>query len=211
MSDQCCGPSINETDDDPAYRRALILVLVLNVGMLVVELLAGFHAGSLALLADALDFLGDSATYAISLAVLGYSLRWRARAALAKGISMGVFGIALLCGAVVQTLSTGQPDAPVMGVVGCLALAVNLGATFILLRYRTGDANRRSVWLCSRNDALGNLAVIFAAGGVALTDSHWPDLVVASGIAALALYSSWSIIRHALAELSAVRGAAAAE
>lgn len=209
MSDQCCTPSTNERDDDPAYKRALTLVLALNVGMLVVELIAGFHAGSLALLADALDFLGDSATYAISIAVLGYNLQWRARAALAKGISMGVFGIALLCGVVLQALSSARPDAPTMGIVGCLALAVNLGAAFILLRYRTGDANRRSVWLCSRNDALGNLAVILAAGGVAITDSHWPDLLVASGIAVLALYSSWSVIRHALAELSAVRAAPA--
>ena len=161
---------------------------------------AGALAGSQALQADALDFAGDAATYGLSLYVIGRSLGTRSMAALAKGISLALMGMWVLGATIYQVFVLGVPTPEVMGAVGALALAVNLGSVLVLLRYRDGDANVRSVWLCSRNDAIGNVAVILAAGAVWLTASAWPDLIVAALMAGLFLWSSLQIIRQALEE-----------
>ena len=186
---------------DRPYRRVLWLALVLNAAMFVVEIGAGAAAQSVALWADALDFLGDAATYGITLVVLGMAIRWRARAALLKGASMGLFGLWVIGAAASNALAGTVPEAPVMGLIGLLALAVNVGVAIMLYRHRGGDANRRSVWLCSRNDALGNIAVVLAAAGVAGTGTGWPDIAVAAVMAALALSSSVLVIRQAMGEL----------
>lgn len=183
------------------YRRALWIVIGLNASMFVVEATAGFTAGSMALQADALDFLGDTATYALSLYVIGRAAHWRARAALLKGLSLAGFGIWVLGATLYQVFVNGAPEALTMSVVGVLALAANVASALILFRFRNGDANVRSVWLCSRNDAIGNVAVIGAAGGVLLTGSQWPDLVVAAIMASLFLWSAAQIVRQALDEL----------
>lgn len=178
--------------------------------MFLVEMVAGAFAGSRALQADALDFLGDTSTYALSLFVLGMSLRVRATAALIKGISLAAMGILVLAMTAYQVLVLGVPKAEVMGVVGFLALAANVACVLILLRFRDGDANVRSVWLCSRNDAIGNVAVVLAAGAVYLTGTAWPDLIVAALMAGLFLYSSVQIVRQSRQEL-AVAGTVPAE
>jgi Co/Zn/Cd efflux system component len=203
MSAQCCspGPAASTGATDPRYRRVLWTALGLNATMFLVEIGAGLAAGSVSLQADALDFLGDAANYGLSLFVLGMALAWRARAALVKGISMGAFGLWILGAATWQALAGTVPAAGVMGAVGLLALAVNVGVAVMLYRYRAGDANMRSVWLCSRNDALGNIAVVAAASGVFATASGWPDILVALAMAGLALWASVQVIRHALAEL----------
>ena len=155
-----------------------------------VEIVSGMRAGSVSLLADSLDFLGDAANYGISLWVLGMSLTLRAKASLFKALSMLVFGVGVLIAAIWHLLSGQLPDAPTMGVVGALALLANVGVAALLYAYREGDSNMRSVWLCSRNDALGNIAVLLAALGVFGTGSGWPDLLVASIIAGLAITAS---------------------
>ncbi|MCB9947089.1 MAG: cation transporter [Rhodospirillaceae bacterium] len=193
------------------YRRVLWVVIALNATMFAVELTAGLAAQSMALKADALDFLGDSLTYAVSLWVIGRPLRWRATAALAKGISLAVMGTAVLAMTLWRVFVLGQPDEFVMGGVGALAFAVNVASALLLLRYRNGDANVRSVWLCSRNDAIGNLAVIAAALAVGATASAWPDLVVAAIMAGLFLSSATRIVRQAMGELRSTGSAPAAE
>lgn len=186
---------------DPLYRRILMIALVVNAAMFGVEVVAGSAAGSNALLADALDFMGDAANYGISLYVLGMVLVWRARAALIKGLTMGLFGVWVL-GKTVHDLWSGiPPEAIAMGVVGVLALAANVLVAFLLYRYRNGDSNMQSVWICSRNDAIGNIAVIGAAVAVGMTGRAWPDLLVAFGMAALALSGAWQVIRQARNEL----------
>ncbi|SDH49649.1 cation transporter [Roseospirillum parvum] len=182
------------------YRRALWLVIAINASMFFVEMAGGALANSQALKADALDFLGDSLTYGLSLAVLGASLKVRATAALFKGFSLAAMGLWVLGGTAWQVLVLGLPMAPVMGAIGVLALVANLSSVLLLVRYKDGDANVRSVWLCSRNDAIGNVAVLAAAGGVALTETAWPDLAVAALMATLFLSSASQIIRQALAE-----------
>jgi Co/Zn/Cd efflux system component len=162
---------------------------------------AGTLAGSQALKADALDFLGDTATYSITLFVIGMPLVWRARAALIKGLSLGAMGLWVLGTTVYHVLVLGVPQAEVMGAIGFLALVANLTSVLLLLKYRDGDANVRSVWLCSRNDAIGNLAVIVAASGVWATGTAWPDLIVAGIMASLFLWSSVLIVRQAVVEL----------
>jgi Co/Zn/Cd efflux system component len=154
----------------------------------------------MALQADALDFLADSATYALSLWVIARPPRWRANAALLKGVSLGVLGAWVLAHTLWRVLSPGPPEAIVMGGIGVLALCANLASVLLLLRFRDGDANVRSVWLCSRNDAIGNIAVVIAAGGVFATGTGWPDLIVAGTMASLFLSSSFRIVRHALGE-----------
>ncbi|MBP8231226.1 MAG: cation transporter [Rhizorhabdus sp.] len=191
----------------PAYKRVLWIVIALNAAMFLVEIVAGQVAGSMALQADALDFLADSLTYGITLAVLGMSLRMRAGAALAKGISLSVMGAYVLGASLWRTFLEGTPEAIAMGAVGAAALAVNVIAALLLLRYRDGDANVRSVWLCSRNDAIGNVAVLAAAGIVAVTGTKWADLGVAAIMAGLFLTSSMRIIRQAMAELKTTRAA----
>ncbi|WP_127558726.1 cation transporter [Saccharospirillum alexandrii] len=203
MGQQCCGT--NDFDGTTrGYRQALVAVIVINAAMFVVEILGGAWAGSQALKADALDFLGDALTYGLSLWVIGRSLQTRASAALLKGISLALMGVWVLGSTIWQVWILGVPSAGIMGAIGVMALAANLASVLILLRYRDGDANVRSVWLCSRNDAIGNVAVIAAAVLVAFTASPWPDLVVAALMAGLFLKSSVSIIRQARGELRQV-------
>ncbi|SMY08582.1 cation transporter [Flavimaricola marinus] len=184
----------------PAYKRALWAVIAINAGMFIVEITAGSLAGSQALKADALDFLGDSLTYGLSLFVIGMPIAQRANVALLKGVSLAAMGLWVLGSTIWLMLGPGLPEADVMGVVGLLALAANVASVAILMRWKDGDANVRSVWLCSRNDAIGNVAVIGAAGAVAVTQSGWPDLIVAGLMAGLFLSSSAQILKQALAE-----------
>jgi cation diffusion facilitator family transporter len=192
----------------PGYRRDLWIVIALNAIMFAIEIIAGQLAGSMALQADALDFLGDTLTYGVTLAVLGMNLRVRATAALAKGLSLCVMGIYVLAASIWRTFVDGTPEAVTMGLVGTAALAVNVAAALLLLRYRDGDANVRSVWLCSRNDAIGNIAVVAAAGLVAITNTKWADLGVAAIMASLFLASSFRIIGQARSELRMIKAAA---
>ncbi len=185
----------------PAYLRVLWTVIAINLSMFVIEMASGIAAGSMALQADALDFLGDTATYAISLYVIGRPASLRASAALLKGLSLGGLGLWVFGATVYRVFVLGVPDGLVMGGVGLLAFAANAVSALLLLRYRDGDANVRSVWLCSRNDALGNLAVVIAASGVLASGTAWPDLAVAGVMASLFLYSATSIVRQALGEL----------
>lgn len=185
----------------PAYRRALVAVIMINAVMFFVEMSAGVMSGSQALKADALDFAGDTATYALSLFVIGASLRTRAIASLVKGASLAFIALTVLAMTFLRVLDGSPPEAGTMGVVGFLALTANLASVFILLRWRDGDSNVRSVWLCSRNDAIGNVGVIIAGGLVAVTSSAWPDLVVAILLASLFLKSAASITMQALGEL----------
>lgn len=202
MSEQCCAPPPSV---DPVYRRVLWLALVINVAMFAVEIVAGTAADSVALLADAVDFLGDAGNYAISLAVLSLAPVWRSRTALLKGISMAAYGVFVL-GKVVWNLAQGvTPDAATMGVIAALALLANFTVAAMLYRFREGDADRRSVWLCTRNDVLGNLAVMLAALGVFGTGTAWPDLAVAIIMAMLGLSAARTVIAAARAELRLAR------
>ena len=198
-----CGCSENTRFDglSTAYKRVLIIIIALNATMFAVEMVAGMAAGSMALKADALDFLGDSLTYGLSLWVIGRTLRVRASAALVKGVSLALMGAGVLGATLWNVFVLGVPNEMMMGTVGVLALMVNIASVLLLLRFRDGDANVRSVWLCSRNDAIGNLAVIVAALAVGVTATAWPDLIVAALMSALFLQSSIKIIRQALAEL----------
>ena len=203
MAGGCCGGSQDNTEklNDAAWRRVLWIALVINAVMFGVEIVAGVTAGSASLKADALDFLGDAANYAISLGVAGMALAWRARAAMAKGVSILLFGIWVLGNTIWMATQGIVPAAETMGIVGVIAMVANLACAAMLWRHRAGDANRRSVWICSRNDAIGNIAVVAAALGVFGTGSAWPDLAVASLMAALALHGGWSVLRMARGEL----------
>ena len=196
-----CGDEIKFDGASAAYKRVLWAVIAINAMMFVVEMAAGTLAGSQALKADALDFLGDTATYTITLLVIGRPVVWRARAALIKGLSLGAMGLWVLGFTMYHVLIPGVPQAEIMGTIGFLALAANMASVLLLLKYRNGDANVRSVWLCSRNDAIGNLAVVAAASGVWATKTAWPDLIVAGIMASLFLWSSVQIVRQALGEL----------
>lgn len=205
MGKQCCGADASKPTVDPIWRRALWIALIVNFAMFVVEIAAGLAGDSRALQADALDFLGDAANYTISLAVAGMVLAWRARAALVKGAMIALFGLYVMASAIWAAFGTASPQPEVMGAVGFLALAANAGVALILYRFRNGDSNMRSVWICSRNDAIGNVAVMLAALGVFGTGSAWPDLFVAAIMAALALSGGVQIIRQARAELADTR------
>ena len=198
MSARCCSPEPPVSD---SARRLLWLALAINGAMFVTEIVAGAIAGSVSLQADALDFLGDSFNYAISLAVIGFALTWRARAALFKGLTMALLGLWVL-GAAAWHVAVGRvPEPIVMGVVGSLALLANALVALLLYRFRDSEANLRSAWICSRNDVLGNLAVLLAALGVFGTGSYWPDIAVATVMAVLALQGSAIVIRQSLTEL----------
>jgi cation diffusion facilitator family transporter len=213
MAGQCCAPP----PLDPAagreryrrQRRVLWVVLVINATMFFVEITAGWLAGSTALLADALDFLADSATYGLTLYVLARSMRWKVTAALIKGGAMGLFGIWVMFEAARRAFDPALPDAATMGLVGAMALAANTASAVLLFWHRSDDINMRSVWLCSRNDAIANLLVIGAAGGVFATATAWPDLAVGALIAGLELSAARSILREALAHLRTERTAQA--
>ena len=204
MSADCCGHDHNHIDPhggNAGYRRVLWAVLAINATMFAVEIGAGVAAGSASLQADALDFFGDAANYAISLLVIGMALRVRAMAALAKGISMGVFGLWVL-GTVIWHAAHGTlPSAVTMGAVGLAAFAANAASFVLLWAYREGDANMRSAWICTRNDSIGNLAVLAAAAGVLGTGTGWPDIIVATIMAGLAIQGAWTVIRHSLDEM----------
>lgn len=202
-NDVSCGCSGNPKFDgvDPTYKRILWVVIFINAAMFVVEMSAGKLAGSQALQADALDFLGDALTYGLSLAVIGMSLKVRSTAALLKGLSLLAMGLWVFGSTVYQFFVLGMPSAEIMGLVGLLALAANLASVLLLMRYKDGDANVRSVWLCSRNDAIGNVAVMIASVAVWLTATAWPDLVVAIFMAGLFLRSAQLILVQSWQEL----------
>ena len=183
------------------YRRALWIVVLLNVGYGLVEMFGGFLADSQALKADALDFLGDGSITFLGLLAVGWGLRLRARSALIQGIFLGAMGVAILVYTIYRTQVLETPEAGLMGGFGFIALLINVIAVVILLPHRKGDANVRAVWLFSRNDALGNILVVVGAGFVFLTNTSWPDLIVAGIIASLFLQSSWSIIKDAKNDL----------
>ena len=197
MSEACCNPP------PVSYRRVLWIALVANVAMFLVELAAAIWSGSSALAADAADFLGDSANYALSLGALALGGVWTSRVALLKGLAMSAYGIAVLGYAGWRAWLGVAPEPVTMGVVGLLALAVNFGVATLLYRYREGDANMRSVWLCTRNDVIANILVLIAAAGVFGTGTVWPDVGVAAILAFLGLSSGRIVIRQARAELSA--------
>ncbi len=209
--DACCSGGVAVFDGmDPRYKRILWTVIGINGAMFLVEMLAGQLAGSQALKADALDFLADTITYGLSLAVVGASLRTRATAALFKGASLFVMALWVFGSTLYQTLVLGVPSAEVMGSIGVLALAANLGSVLLLRPYKDGDANVRSVWLCSRNDAIGNVVVMAAALAVWGTTSAWPDLAVAGVMAGIFLSSSFQILRQAWGEYREEREEASA-
>jgi Co/Zn/Cd efflux system component len=207
MSEQCsssqaCGCHGNPRFDgvDPRYKAILWTVIAINGVMFLVEMAAGHLAGSQALQADALDFLGDTLTYGLSLAVIGSSLRTRASAALFKGGSLLAMGLWVFGSTLYQLFFLGLPKAEIMGSIGFLAFTANVASVLLLMRYKDGDANVRSVWLCSRNDAIGNVAVMVAAVAVWGLGSAWPDIIVALIMAGLFLYSSAQIIGQSLKE-----------
>jgi cation diffusion facilitator family transporter len=201
MSAHCCGHTATFDGLSADYKRRLWLVIAINAAMFAVEIGAGALAGSQALQADALDFLADSLTYGMSLAVIGLSAQTRAGVALAKAASLTAMALWVLGSTAYHVLVLGVPHAEIMGAVGVLALAANLASVLILVRYKDGDANVRSVWLCSRNDAIGNVAVMLAAGAVWLTATKWPDLIVAALMAGLFLTSSAQILRQSLHQM----------
>lgn len=196
----CCNHEARFDGVSADYKRRLWLVIAINAGMFAVEMGAGQLSGSQALKADALDFLGDALTYGISLAVIGATLRTRALAALGKGISLLLMGLWVFGSTVYQVFYVGVPQAQIMGVIGFMALAANLISVLLLARYKDGDANVRSVWLCSRNDAIGNVAVMIAALGVWGTATGWPDLIVAGIMGGLFLNSAFQILVQAVRE-----------
>ena len=182
------------------YKRRLWTVIAINAGMFFVEMTAGQLARSQALQADALDFFADAVTYGISLAVIGASIRIRTTAAAAKGLSLFLMGLWVFGSTIWRIFQGGVPEAPVMGIIGVLALVANLLSVLLLMNYKDGDANVRSVWLCSRNDAIGNVIVMIAAAGVWGTATAWPDLIVAAIMAGLFLSSSVQILRQSWLE-----------
>ena len=201
MSDACCH--VPPPSSDVSYRRVLWIALFANAAMFFVELVAAWWSGSSALAADAADFLGDSANYALSLGAIAADGLWVSRVALLKGLAMSFYGVAVLAYAGWRAWLGVPPEPLTMGVVGTLALAVNFGVAALLYRFREGDANMRSVWLCTRNDVIANIAVLIAAAGVFGTGTVWPDVAVAAMLAVLGLTSGTSVIRHARSELSA--------
>jgi Co/Zn/Cd efflux system component len=204
MADACCTPpqlNLDRNRGNAGYHRVLWAVLGINAAMFVVEIGAGLAAGSASLQADALDFLGDAANYAISLFVVGMALRYRASAALAKGITMAAFGLWVIGMAVWHAAHGTLPSAFTMGTIGVAALVANIASFGLLWAYRKGDANMRSAWICTRNDVLGNIAVMFAALGVFGTGTGWPDVIVAACMAGLALQGAFVVMRQSNAEL----------
>ena len=207
-TDTCSTETAASAALDPRWRRALWIALVVNAAMFVVELAAGLQAGSVSLLADAIDFAGDAVNYGLSLAVLSMAVVWRSRAAWIKGASMFGYGLFVL-GKAAWVLRNGSvPEPLTMGAVAFAAMLANVGVAVLLYTWRNGDANMRSVWICSRNDALSNVAVMLAAAGVFGTDSAWPDLAVAAVMAGLALTGGAQVMRHARSELAEQRAAA---
>lgn len=186
--------------ENSKFRTALWIALFINAAMFLVELIGGAYAHSSSLWADSLDFFGDAVNYAVSLAVLGASLYWRATVALLKGMTMALFGFVVIGKVVYSYIQGIPPEAITMGAIGVLALIANVISAVILYAFRDGDSNMKSVWLCSRNDAIGNVAVILAAIGVFGTGSLWPDIIVAGIMAILGLTGGYQVIKQALKE-----------
>jgi Co/Zn/Cd efflux system component len=204
MAECCCDPpslTLDPHRNNSRYRRVLLIVLTINAAMFFIEIGAGLAAGSAALQADALDFLSDASNYVISLLVVGMALRYRASAALIKGTTMGVFGLWVVGTVVWHALQGTLPSAFTMGAVGFAALAANAASFGLLWAFREGDANMRSAWICTRNDVLGNLAVLLAAIGVFGTGTGWPDVAVAAIMAGLALQGATTVMRQSIGEL----------
>lgn len=202
MGAHCCNHDQEPpAKPDPKYRRILWIALIVNFAMFVIEIIFSLQSKSVSLLADSIDFLGDAANYGISLWVLTMSVQTRAKASLLKAASMALFGVGVLVHAIWNAITGVVPDAHTMTLIGFLALAANVGVAILLYTYRNGDSNMRSVWLCTRNDALGNIAVIIAAIGVLGTGTAWPDLFVAVVMASLALTAAWQVVRQAKNEL----------
>lgn len=211
MSAHCCGHHVEppKREVSKAYRASLWIVLAINAVMFVVEIGAGFLSGSASLQADSLDFLSDAANYGVSLLVVGMALQARAYAALTKAGSMLMFG-AWVLGVAAWHLWTGSvPEAHTMGIVGLSALLANAASFGVLWRFREGDSNMRSAWICTRNDVLGNLAVLLAALGVFGTGTGWPDVIVATIMAGLAIQGAATVFPQALNELRRARTAVA--
>jgi len=201
-----CGATHTFDGSSPGFRRALVVVIGINALMFGVEMLAGTVAQSQALKADALDFLADTLTYGLSLWVIGKPQSWRTNAARLKGYSLLLMGVMVFSLAVWRVVFAANPQAELMGGIALLALAANLASVFILVRWKDGDANVRSVWLCSRNDAIGNVAVFVSAGAVWLTGTHWPDIIVALGMSGLFVSSALQILRKADEESRSLPG-----
>ncbi|NNE61854.1 MAG: cation transporter [Woeseia sp.] len=197
----CASDRIDGKGSDPVFRRVLWIALIANFAMFVVEIVASRLGDSMSLQADALDFFGDAANYAISLFVVGMALTIRARAALFKGATMALFGTWIIGSAVYRAIVGSAPEPMTMGTIALLALLVNVVVAILLYRFRNGDSNRQSIWLCSRNDAIGNIAVMLAAAGVFASGSRWPDLLVAIIIAALNISAAFHVVQLARSEL----------
>ncbi|PCD03797.1 cation transporter [Sphingomonas spermidinifaciens] len=197
-----CTGDTKRAEHDPAYRRALWIVVLLNLGFGLMEIVGGFVADSQALKADALDFIGDGTISLFGLIALGWTAAARSRVALAQGLFLGALGLGVIAFAIWRAMTAVAPEADLMGGIGVVALVINVSAALVLARFREGDANVRAIWLFSRNDALANIAVIAAAGLVAWTGRAWPDLAVAGVIALLFLHSAWDITRGALTEMN---------
>ena len=203
MAADCCDKACSaEQAVSPRYRRVLWIALWINALMFAIEVVGSLYSGSVSLLADAVDFLGDAANYGLSLAVLSMGLVWRARAAFIKGLTMGAYGLFVIATAYSAMLAGVPPEPMSMGLIATIALGANVSVAAMLYMYREGDSNMRSVWLCSRNDAIGNVAVMLAALGVFGTGSAWPDLLVAAVMAVLALTAAGSVLRQSVKELS---------
>lgn len=201
MADCCSASCGSARAPDPGYRKVLWIALLINAAMFVVEVVASMQAHSASLLADSVDFLGDAANYGVSLFILGLAVVWRSRAAYAKGVVMGIFGLLVLARVLWTGLGGHTPVAQTMGAIGMLAFAANGVVAWCLYAFRDGDANMRSVWLCTRNDMIGNVAVMLAALGVFGTGTAWPDIAVAAIMAVLGLTSAREVIGHARQEL----------
>ncbi|KAA1175938.1 cation transporter [Marinobacter salinexigens] len=203
MACSCSAPE--PKSPAPGFRKALWIALAVNLAMFLVEGFASLQSGSVSLMADAIDFFGDSANYLLSLSVLSMGMLWRGRAAFVKGLTMATFGLVVWFRAVWVAQSGITPEPLTMGAVGLLALAANVGVAAILFRFREGDSDMRSVWLCSRNDAISNIAVMGAALGVFGTGSAWPDLIVAAIMGTLAVTAGVSVVRHARKDITEAR------
>lgn len=207
MACSCSAPE--PKSPAPGFRKALWIALWVNLAMFVVEGIASLSSGSVSLMADAIDFFGDSANYVLSLTVLSMGMLWRGRAAMVKGITMAVFGLVVWARAVWVVQAGITPEPLTMGAVGLLALAANMSVAAMLFKFREGDSDMRSVWLCSRNDAISNIAVMVAALGVFGTGTAWPDLIVAAIMGTLAITAGISVVRHARSDIAEARASEA--
>lgn len=207
MACSCSAPE--PKSPAPGFRKALWIALWVNLAMFVVEGIASLSSGSVSLMADAIDFFGDSTNYVLSLTVLSMGMLWRGRAAMVKGITMTVFGLVVWARAVWVVQAGITPEPLTMGAVGLLALAANMSVAAMLFKFREGDSDMRSVWLCSRNDAISNIAVMVAALGVFGTGTAWPDLIVAAIMGTLAITAGISVVRHARSDIAEARASEA--